>query len=137
MISKTTAQQREKARNLLWRWGHARDMCREKAQKLREFKELSEQAKELPLLCEGAMDFYQRRCAAEFAFGRRMTELIAALPPRLQTILWMRYSGNSSFLRIALRMNLSVDRVKRLERDAVDLLLAMPGCLELFGGDRT
>jgi DNA-directed RNA polymerase specialized sigma24 family protein len=134
MCSDAMAKRKE-VRALLLRWGLARDMCREQAQKLKAFKELSEQAEELPRLCEDAAGFYRQRYAAEFAFGRRMTELIAALPPRLQTILWMRYSSNSSFLRIALRMNLSVDRVKRLERDAVDMLLAMPGCAELLGGD--
>lgn len=119
------------------RWGLARDMCREKAQKFKEFCELSEQAKELPTLCESAVEYFRQRCAAEFSFGKRMTEYIAALPPRLQTLLWMRYSGNSSYLRIALRLNCSVDHVKRLERKAVDLLLSMPGFSELLGGDGT
>ena len=136
MAFREGSRRRSEVRTLLRRWGLARNMCREQAQRLREFKELTEQAKEIPALCEGAVDYFQRRCAAEFAFGRRMTEFIAALPPRLQTILWMRYSGNCSYLRIALRMNLSADHVKRLERDAVDRLLAMPGFAELLGGAR-
>lgn len=135
MVSKTAEKGRKEVRALLRRWGLARDMCREKAQKLREFKELSEQVRGLPTQCESAVGFLEERCAAEFAFGRRMTELIAALSPRQQTILWMRYSGNSSFLRIALRLNCSVDHAKRLEREAVDKLSAMPGCRDLLGGD--
>lgn len=131
MVSKAMEQRRKEVRTLLRRWGLARDMCREKAQKLKEFKELSEQARELPNQCESAVGFFEAHCAAEFAFGRSMTDLIAALSPRQQTILWMRYSGNSSFLRIALRLNCSADHAKRLEREAVDRLSAMPGCREL------
>ncbi len=123
MEYREVAGRRKAVRVMLRRWGLARDMCRENAKRLEEFKGLSEDT----IGCKSTIAYLERRCDAEFAFGKRMTELIAALTPRQQTILWMRYSSCDSFLRIALRFNCSTDHAKRQERKAVDKLSTMLG----------
>lgn len=127
MASDKIAERRTEMRKLLTRWGLARDMCREKARKMREYQDFAQGTT--------AAAFFEEWLAKEFAFGKRMTELVSRLSARQQVLLWMRYSGNNSFLRVALRLNCSTDHAKRLERQAVDALLAMPEFEELPGGE--
>jgi DNA-directed RNA polymerase specialized sigma24 family protein len=130
MISNGIVSERKRMRELLRRWGMCGDMCREKSRRLKEFKSLSGDAEPSEQYLS-TVEALNRGCQADFAFGRAMTELVNRLSPRLQTVLWMRYASNSSFLRVALRLNCSADHAKRLERQAVDALIAMPGCEEL------